>query len=514
MSTSKRLLSLRHIGTNSFWTFLSRVTGVVKQMIFTYLFGSSGDTFWAAFRLVNAFRRYIGEGGALGSAFIPVFNQVKEKEGEETAKAFAHRVMTVFGLFSVGLAVVLSLLAFWYGPWLAPGFSQERMREYILLMIVMMPYIPLVNWYAFRMGILNSFHLFGSSAAGPVLFNVVFIGLPLFFAGKVGIYVSALSVVIGALGMVALQYFDIRRIGYAFRPVWQKHPAEAKFWGLFWPTAGNMIALTVKNFLATWFLSFFVGGYVAYMNGFTVVSAPLGFIAIAVGTVMMPLLSRFRERGSKEEFSQAVEEGFLFLLYWTIPLMVYMVMLPETVNRVLFYDIFVAFLGRSGRMTPELLVLSCEVLRIFALSLLPMSAAVVFEKIFYATHDAKTPLRSSLLTLLLCGGLYFLAFVPTLGVKGVIIAETVSSYVVMVYYFLRMERSLVEGKVWRNVFWRGMVWTGISLVLGGVVRDGYTRLEGIVGKGWIYMFLAGGVFVVFMGLYYLFTKLFRVGFHR
>ncbi|MFN3660538.1 MAG: lipid II flippase MurJ, partial [Brevinematales bacterium] len=331
---------------------------------------------------------------------------------------------------------------------------------------------------------------------------------------SVGIYVSALSVVIGALGMVVLQYFDMRRVGYVFRPVWQRHSAEGKFWGLFWPTAVNMIALTGKNFLATWFLSFFVGGYVAYMNAFTVVSAPLGFIAIAVGTVMMPLLSRFREKGSGQEFSQAVEEGFLFLLYWTLPFMVYMVVLPETVNRVLFFDLFVALVGRSGSVTNELLILSHTVLRIFALSLLPMSAAVVFEKIFYATHDARTPLRSSLLTLFLCGGLYFLAFIPALGVKGVILAETISSYVVMVYYLVRIKRGLVERRVWKKVAGRGVFWLGLSVGLGWLGRLGYDWLEPMVGKGWLYIFLSGGLFVVFVVLYYLLTELFGVGFRQ
>ncbi|MCX7881683.1 MAG: polysaccharide biosynthesis C-terminal domain-containing protein [Brevinematales bacterium] len=514
MSTSKRLLSLRHIGTNSFWTFLSRVTGVVKQMVFTYLFGSAGDTFWAAFRLVNAFRRYIGEGGALGSAFIPVFMQVKERDGEEAAKIFAFRVMTVFGLFSLGGALVLSVTAFWYGPWLAPGFSPERMREYILLMILMMPYIPLVNWYAFRMGILNSFSLFGSSAAAPVLFNLVFIGLPLFFAGTVGIFVSALSVVIGALGMVALQWGDMHRIGFAFRPVWEKHPAEERFWGLFWPTAGNMVALTVKNFLATWFLSFFVGGYVVYMNAFTVISAPLGFIAIAVGTVMMPLLSRFQEKGNREEFLLAVEEGFLFLFYWTIPLMVYMVIFPETVNRVLFYDLFLALVGKTGRMTPQLLEMSHEVLSLFALSLLPMSAAVVFEKIFYATHDARTPLRSSILTLVLTGGLYFLAFLPMFGVKGVIIAETVSSYVVMGYYMASLKREVFSPMVWWRIGWRAGVWLGVSVLLGLLGKRIYQWGMLFVPEGWGYLFFAAGIFGIFMGLYVVCTKIFRVEFHR
>ncbi|URA10193.1 murein biosynthesis integral membrane protein MurJ [Thermospira aquatica] len=514
MAGSKRFLSLRHIGTNSFWTFLSRVTGVVKQMIFTYLFGASGDTFWAAFRLVNAFRRYIGEGGALGSAFIPVFNQVREQKGEEEAKLFAHRVMTVFGIFSLLLALVLGVTAFWYGPWLASGFDARRMREYILLMIIMMPYIPLINWYALRMGVLNSFQIFGSSAAGPVLFNVIFIGLPLFFAGTVGIYVSAISVVLGSLVMVLVQGKDISRLGYGLKLVWHGHPAEERFWRLFWPTAGNMVALTAKNFLATWFLSFFVGGYVVYMNAFTVLSAPLGFIAIAVGTVMMPLLSRFRERGSREEFSHAVEEGLLFLLFWTLPMMIFFILLPETVNRVLFYDVFVALMGRSGRMTQELLALSNEVLRLFAFSLLPMSVAVVFEKIFYATHDAKTPLRSNLLTLFLTGGLYFLSFLPALGVKGVILAETISSYVVMLYYFKGLRGGMVEKRVWKTVGGKTLVWFVFSLVVGFGVTWVYRRLESLVPVGIGYILFAGVVFAVFMGMYYLLTKIFRVEFYR
>ncbi len=514
MSGSKRLLSLRYIGTNSFWTLLSRVTGVVKQMIFTYLFGASGDTFWAAFRLVNAFRRYIGEGGALGSAFIPVFNQVREQKGEEQAKLFAHRVMTVFGGFSLLLAVVLGGTAFWYGPLLASGFDSARMREYIVLMIIMMPYIPLVNWYALRMGVLNSFQIFGSSAAGPVLFNVIFIGLPIFFAGTVGIYVSAVSVVLGALVMVLAQGRDIRRLGYGLRVVREAHPAEPQFWGLFWPTAGNMVALTVKNFLATWFLSFFVGGYVVYMNAFTVLSAPLGFIAIAVGTVMMPMLSRFRERGSSEEFSRAVEEGLLFLLFWTLPMMVFFILLPGTVNRVLFYDVFLALTGKSGRMTEELLLLSNDVLRLFAFSLLPMSVVVVFEKIFYATYDAKTPLRSNLLTLFLTGGLYFLSFVPVLGVKGVIIAETISSYVVMGYYFAGLRGNMVEKVVWRKLAGRTLVWLVFSVGVGFGIKWVYLKLEPMLPVGIGYILFAGGVFAVFMGVYYLLSKIFRVEFYR
>ena len=509
--SNKRFVSLRHIGINSIWTFFSRVTGIIKQMIFTYLFGYGGDTFWAAFRFVNAFRRYIGEGGALGSAFIPVFSQLKIKEGDEASKSFAYRIMTVFGIFSIVLVVFLSLTAFFYGPLLAPGFGRLQMMEYIFLMMIMMPYLFFISWYALQMGVLNSFKIFGSSAAGPVVFNLVFIVLPLFFAGKLGIYVSAISVVIGVIAMVLLQWKDMKKIGYSFKLVLKPHPAEKKFWSLFWPTAGNMVALTIKNFFTTLFLSFFIGGYVVYMNAFTVVSAPLGIIAIAVGTVLMPVLSQLAQLEKKDSFNQAMQEGLSFLFFWTVPITFFLFFFPDLVNRLLFVDVFIAIFGRSGGMTSDLLNVSNKVLKIFGLSLLPMSLSVVFEKIFYSLHDARTPLKASLLTIFTTGGLYFLAFVPSVGLMGVIWAETISSYFVVLYYLVKLYKNGIGKGVWNKVLKKAAFYFLFSLLTSFLLYKLYTFFLGNVKAGFLYIVFSFGIFLLFVFFYYFLTRIFKVG---
>lgn len=441
---SKRLVSYRHTLINSVGTLLSRVTGIVRAIVVTGLFGAGADTFNAAFRIPNTLRRYVGE-GAMISSFIPVFQKAMTEGDREEASRFASNLLNLFLLANLLIMAAGILLAPYYFPALVPGFLRDsdsagKMNEAVKLVMIMMPFTVFNSLFAVGMGVLNSEKRFAFPAFAPVLWNVAMIAFPLFFTKQLGVYSLGWGCTVGGALMFLMVAVDLARSGFRWRPVLSLKDARlGQFFKLFLPTSANMIALSVKDVVGAIFLSGFAGAFVAQLNAFTVVQAPLGIIGIAIGTVMMPLLSRFKSESDMKSFGHAMSEGFYMLSFLTIPVAVFLSVFPDTVTNLMFRDPFLLV----ARHAPDtgLLSMHYSAVRIYGLALLPMSFIIIFERIFYSLHDAKTPLVANLLTVAASLGLYFLVYVPSVGFSGFIIAEAVSAWLAFFYYvFLRLPK--------------------------------------------------------------------------
>ncbi|MFN3534414.1 MAG: lipid II flippase MurJ, partial [Desulfatiglandales bacterium] len=207
---SKREGLVRSLGTVSFFTFLSRILGLLRDMAFAQVFGSGlvADAFFVAFRIPNLLRKLFAE-GSLTVAFVPVFSDYLVNRGRERAFGLARTVLSLLIVILSFVTLVGILLSPWIVTVTAYGFrvSPEKFQLTVLLTRVMFPYILLISVVAFYMGLLNSFGHFGAPAAAPVFLNVMMIISiywisPLFKEPIIGV---AVGVLLGGILQVLLQ---------------------------------------------------------------------------------------------------------------------------------------------------------------------------------------------------------------------------------------------------------------------------------------------------------------------
>lgn len=338
--THRALLSVSSL------TGLSRVLGLCRDVVCANVFGASGvfDAFLVAFQLPNFMRRLFAE-GAFAQAFVPLYNHVlaDPKSTDADCQGFVDDVM---GLLSAAL-LLLTLLAWLFAPWLirmyAPGFYMDTSAQRFDLAVAMLrwtfPYITCISLTACVAAILNSHGRFVMGAWMPVLLNVFLIagsGLSyLYFAADV--VVLARTVLIAGLAQCAIMYGYAYRCGFRFR--WRfrwRHPwiqrlGRLMLLGVLGAIVGQL-SLLVDTFLA----SLLPAGAISWLYySQRLVYLPVGIFAVAITTVMTPLLAKANNETSLERFSAA--------LSWSTEL-VWLIAMPASLGlMVMAYPIVVVF---------------------------------------------------------------------------------------------------------------------------------------------------------------------------
>lgn len=507
-----RLLSYRHTLINSVGTFFSRFTGVIKQPLISYLFGSSADPFVLAFRIANTLRRYIGE-GALSNSFIPVFRKELEKKGGKKAMTFAGNIINLFLIITTVITALGIVLAPFYFPPLVLGFKKGslELEQSVRLVMIMMPFTIFISLYSIGMGILNSYKRFVSPAFAPVLFNLAFILSPILFGKQLGIYSLALGVVAGGVLMFAGQFFELFQVKFRYKPVLNLRDEGMKdFFRLFIPASANMLVLTVKNLATTQFLSFFKGASLIFLNVIVLIEAPIGIIGIAIGTVLLPMLSKYNANRDKVRFERSLAESFNLLFYFIIPVSFFFIVFSDTVINVMFRDTMRLFTGNLGRYG-DLLAMTYAATSVYSAALIPMACIVLFERIFYSTHDAKTPLRANAIVFIFSFGFYFTSLIPQVGFLGVFIADVIAAWMTFAYYYTKLKK-LVDLRALRDhILPRIITYLLITAVSVGATWP-FHRF--VYLKDWApvtAILLGAAEFLIFGGVFCSLTVIFKVG---
>ena len=260
---------------NSIGTLLSRISGIVRLTVISYLFGAKADPFTAAFKTVNNLRKIIGE-GAMNNAFVPVYKSMM-LENEEQAQKFASNVINIFLFFTAIFTVIAALAAPFYSPLLVPGYQGERMTQFVILTIIMMPFVILICLFAMAMAILNSHQRFFSPSFAPFMMNVVSVLVPIFMYKDLGVFSLGVGVLAGTLTMFLMEVIElvVIRFRYSFYLNF-KDPALKPFLKLFIPSAANMSVLMLVPIVNNLFISLLPeGSQIVFFNAFTTIEAPL-----------------------------------------------------------------------------------------------------------------------------------------------------------------------------------------------------------------------------------------------
>src|SRR5690606_24426151 len=317
---------LRSTAVFSAMTFLSRVSGLVRDQVYAAVIGVNPamDAFVVAFRIPNFMRRLSAE-GSFSMAFVPVLAEYKARGDHAAVKALVARVAGTLRAALLVLTGLAVLLAPWIMPLFAPGFGAgtEQGRLAADLLRITFPYALFISMASLAGGILNTYGRFAVPALTPVLMNVTMIAAALGFSRFFDEPVLALGwgVFVAGLLQLAVQLPSLARLGLLPRPRWgAKDAGVRRIMKLMVPTLFGASVVQVNLLVNTIVASFLVGGSVTWLYySDRLLEFPLGMFGVAIGTVILPHLSGRHASTDAEGFSRALDWGFRMCLLIGVP---------------------------------------------------------------------------------------------------------------------------------------------------------------------------------------------------
>ena len=498
----------RAFATVGGYTLLSRLTGFVREILTATFLGAGAvsDAFFIAFQLPNLFRSLFAE-GAFSAGFVPIFAQRLEKEGQERAKAFADEAFamlaTVLLFFTILMIIFMPAMLYL----MAPGFGKVpgQMERATELARIAFPYLLFVSLTMLQSGVLNALHYYAVAAAAPILLNITLIAALLIGVGADGDRAVFLAWGVFAAGVVQFLWLaaEYRRVGLSLKIVRPRLTPDVKLlMKRMLPVAFGagiyQINLVVNKNIAS-----LVGeGAVSWINYADRINLlPVGIFGTAIGIALLPLMTRQiqagNEAGALANQNRAIEVSLLL----TIPAAAGIAVLAEPITSVLF---------EHGAFTPEDRVAVATALFAFSFGLPAYVLNKALTPGFFGRHDTKTPVRASVIALVV-NIIIAVALMRPLGHVGIAVATSVSAWLnaAQLAFILHKRKHLIpDARLKRRLpriilataVMTAAVWGGLTLIL-----DHYWALFGAPGaasganltRGLALLVLIGGGGLVF-----------------
>ncbi len=386
---------LRSSAVVSVMTLLSRILGMVRDMVVASYFGSgaSADAFFVAFKIPNFLRRLFAE-GAFAQAFVPVLTEYREKRSFAEVKLLVDRTAGMLGLILTALTALGVVMSPYLIMLFAPGFHNEPSKMQLAgeLLRITFPYLLLISLTAFCGGILNSYGRFAVPAFTPVLLNVSMIGATVFLTPFFAEPVMALAwgVFIAGVAQLLFQMPFLWKMRLLPRPrVVKDDPGVKRIMLLMLPALFGVSVSQINLLLDTVLASFLQTGSVSWLYYADRLSElPLGAFGIAIGTVILPALSRQHATAKPEDFSATIDWALRMVLLVGVPAAVALAILAEPLIATLFF---------YGAMTANDVTQAAAALQAYSLGVLTFMLIKVLAPGFFARQDLKTPVRIAII---------------------------------------------------------------------------------------------------------------------
>lgn len=399
---------LRSTGTVGAWTLLSRILGLVRDVVYARLFGASFvmDAFFVAFRIPNIFRRFFAE-GAFSQAFVPVFAEYDQTREHAEVRELVRRTAGTLGVILSAIAALGALAAPVFIGIFAPGFATESLGtaaaagaeadRYALAVDMLrwtFPYLLFVSLAALAGGVLNSYQRFVAAAFSPVVLNVVLIVFAVWVAPRYDRPGMALAAGVFAAGVVQLAFMlpSLARIRLLPLPAWGwSHPGVRKILKLMVPGLFGSSVAQISILLDTLIASFLVTGSISWLYySDRIMEFPLGVFGIALATVLLPNLSRQHAARASGDFGRTLD--------WALRLVI-LIVIPATLGLMLLAGPLLATLFYGGEFTARDVGQSAYSLVAYAAGLTGFTLVKVLAPGYFARQDTATPVRVGLIAL-------------------------------------------------------------------------------------------------------------------
>ncbi len=429
---------------------ISRVMGFIRDITIASGIGASylSDAFFVAFKLPNFLRRLFAE-GAFNSAFVPMFSGMLAVDGKDKARDFASQAMSFLLMVLLIVTGVFILLMPWLMHILAPGFVNDptKFELTILLTRITMPYIIFISLVSLLGGILNSSDKFAAVAATPIIMNLCLICIPWLIEDFTPTLAHGLAIAVFVSGIAQwlwLVWFCRKQnmLPRLIRP--RLSPEVKKLLLLIAPAALGAGVAQINLFIDIIIASQFESGvsYLYYADRIN--ELPLAVIGIAVGTALLPMLSRKVREGKRDEANYSHNRAIELALFLSIPAAVGLVMVAEPVIRVMYLRGAFSLLDMTE---------TSRVLVAFACGLPAFVMIKILAPGFFANEDTKTPFKIATFCIVLNVALSLL-LMGTFKYVGMAMATTTSGWINAFLLMLLLKRRgwlVIEPVLWREM---------------------------------------------------------------
>lgn len=410
---------LKAMATIASFTMLSRIAGMVRDMLMAAFLGAGplADAFFVALKLPNFFRRVAGE-GAFSVSFIPLYSKTMQIDGDEEAAKFAGQIFSIMGIVLSIFCLIVMVGMPWIIHVIAPGFQYgtERYDLAVTLTRLTFPYLLLMSLTALFGGMLNTHHKFAPFAAAPIIFNLTLIFAILVAAGLFPTAAHAMAVGVtlsGILQLIMMIYF-IRRHHILFhvqKPAFTEK--SRKLFKLMGPGILSAGVFQINLFVDMMLASLLPAGAISYLYyADRLNQLPLSMVGIAVGTALLPMLSKSLASDNAAESKDLFNRSLEFCFFVAIPAAVALLIVPYQM---------VATLFEHGKFSTQDTLQTSYVLMGYGIGLPAYVASKIFMTAFWAHQDTMTPVKISIITTL-TNVMLSLLLIGLMGVAGIALA--------------------------------------------------------------------------------------------
>lgn len=421
---------------------LSRVTGLLREAVIAAQFGVGADldAYLAAFRIPDLLFQLIA-GGALGSAFIPVFSSKWARGERQGAWLLFSRVLNLLTGVLVAAAALAALFALpLVERFIAPGFTPQQQEETAALMRLMLMSTVVFGVSGLAMAALNAVQHFLWPAAAPTLYNLAIMGGALLLGPRMGVYGLAIGVVVGAWGHLLVQLPSLRRYGASYTLSWSLRDVGVRevLW-LMTPRVLGLLFVQMHFLVNTILASGLDAGSLSALNyAWLVMLLPLGIFAQSLATAAFPTFAAQAAAGESAQMRRTFGQALRTVLFIEV---------PAAVGLFIFGGALIGVLFERGAFTSEMTLLVAYALRFYAIGLAGHAALEIVVRAFYALHDTWTPVFVGMATMILAIGLS-IWWVGVLGFGGLALASSIAVLLetALLLALLRPRMGGIEGK--------------------------------------------------------------------
>ena len=426
---------LKSTGTFSFFTLISRLLGYLRDILIAIFLGTGflADAFFVAFRIPNTFRRLFSE-GTFNAAFVPSYSSVlnNKKKSQDFASSIFN--LLILGLFFLVLIIEILMPLFVF--LIAPGFEgdYQKMELAVTLTRITFPFLMFISLASFFSAILNSHNKFAIASAAPIILNIILIGVLLF--GKILndqlVYYLAYAVTGAGILQLVFLYFYVKKyfspnINFSIKIDNKVKTFFKKLLPSIFSSGVTQINILIGTIIASFQTS--AVSYLYYAD--RVYQINLAIAGIAIGTVILPQLSKYVQKQNKEKINLIQNKALELSLFLSIPAAMALLIASEEIISSLFgYGSFDELSVKN----------SAKALFYFAIGLPAFSLIKVFSAFFFARHNTKLPFYISLTSILL-NIFISIIFFREIGFIIIPIATTISSWFNAIFLFIFLKKE-------------------------------------------------------------------------
>ena len=434
---------IKSIATLSGFTLLSRLIGFLRDILIARFLGATmlADAFFVALRFPNLFRSLFAE-GTLNVSFVPLFSQVMKEKGKEGAKQFAKDAFSLLFYILLFFTLVIELIMPWATFVLAPGFEEipGKIEVTTYLSRITFPFLMAVSLVSLLSGILNSVGKFAAAAFAPSILNLMMILFLLIGTPFMENSAQALAWGVFWAGICEFLWlgWNVYKAGFffglkgPFKTLWHISSELKTLFKRMLPGVFGSGVYQINLFLDTFFVSFVGAGAVSWLNyAHHLFQLPIGIIGVAVGTALLPFLSRYLHEGKYQKALHDLNRGLEVSLVMSVASMIGLFILAIPIVSVLF---------ERGAFTFQETIPTARALQAFAIGLPAYMLTKALAPFFYARGDTKTPVKIASLGVFI-NAILCITFMQFWGHVGIALATGVTVWINAFQYVLLLKRK-------------------------------------------------------------------------